>query len=51
MDYYSSQISKLIEEFSRLPGVGPHQHCGNDAGAAGAQAEKAARSDEKANRA
>lgn len=23
MDYYSSQISKLIEEFSRLPGIGP----------------------------
>ena len=23
MDYYSSQISKLIEEFSRLPGNGP----------------------------
>lgn len=22
MDYYSSQISKLIEEFSRLPGIG-----------------------------
>ena len=23
MDYYSSQISKLIEELSRLPGIGP----------------------------
>ena len=23
MDYYSSQISKLIEEFSKLPGIGP----------------------------
>lgn len=23
MDYYSSQISKLIEQFSRLPGIGP----------------------------
>ena len=23
MDYYSSHISKLIEEFSRLPGIGP----------------------------
>ena len=23
MDYYSSHISKLIEELSRLPGVGP----------------------------
>ncbi len=23
MDYYSSQISKLIESFSRLPGIGP----------------------------
>ncbi|MDO4312244.1 MAG: recombination mediator RecR [Eubacteriales bacterium] len=23
MDYFSSQISKLIEEFSRLPGIGP----------------------------
>ncbi len=23
MDYYSSQISRLIEEFSRLPGIGP----------------------------
>ena len=23
MDYYSRQISKLIEEFSRLPGIGP----------------------------
>jgi recombination protein RecR len=23
VDYYSSQISKLIEEFSRLPGIGP----------------------------
>ena len=23
MDYYSSQITKLIEEFSRLPGIGP----------------------------
>ena len=23
MDYYSSQINKLIEEFSRLPGIGP----------------------------
>ncbi len=23
MDYYSSQISKLIEELSKLPGVGP----------------------------
>ena len=22
MDYYSSQISKLIEELSKLPGVG-----------------------------
>ena len=22
MDYYSSQISKLIEELSRLPGIG-----------------------------
>ena len=22
MDYYSSQISKLIDEFSRLPGIG-----------------------------
>ena len=22
MDYYSSHISKLIEEFSRLPGIG-----------------------------
>ena len=22
MDYYSNQISKLIEEFSRLPGIG-----------------------------
>ena len=23
MDYYSSQISRLIEEFSKLPGIGP----------------------------
>ena len=23
MDYYSNQISRLIEEFSRLPGIGP----------------------------
>ncbi|MEI3220036.1 MAG: recombination mediator RecR [Lachnoclostridium sp.] len=23
MDYYSKQISKLIEQFSRLPGIGP----------------------------
>ena len=23
MDYYSSQISRLIEQFSRLPGIGP----------------------------
>ena len=23
MDYYSSQISKLIEQLSRLPGIGP----------------------------
>lgn len=23
MDYYSSQISKLIQQFSRLPGIGP----------------------------
>lgn len=23
MDYFSSQISKLIEQFSRLPGIGP----------------------------
>lgn len=23
MDYYSNQINKLIEEFSRLPGIGP----------------------------
>ena len=22
MDYYSNQISRLIEEFSRLPGIG-----------------------------
>lgn len=23
MDYYGSQIGKLIEELSRLPGIGP----------------------------
>lgn len=23
VDYYSDQINKLIEEFSRLPGIGP----------------------------
>ena len=23
MDYYSKQITKLIEQFSRLPGIGP----------------------------
>ena len=26
MDYYSSGISRLIEELGKLPGVGPSRH-------------------------
>ena len=28
MDYYSHEISRLIEEFSRLPGIGANPRSG-----------------------